>query len=160
MSALSLRPFEPSDRAAIESMAAEIVRDGSVFPFESVEGVLAYWFSPGATVVVAEKEGRVLGSYTIKAVQPDRGSHIANAGYMVAEAGRGGGIGRRLGEHSLETARSLGFRAMQFNFVVATNLSAVHLWQSLGFRIVTTIPAGFRHPRGDLVDAHILFREL
>jgi L-amino acid N-acyltransferase YncA len=160
MSALSLRPFEPSDRAAIESMAAEIVRDGSVFPFESVEGVLAYWFSPGATVVVAEKEGRVLGSYTIKAVQPDRGSHIANAGYMVAEAGRGGGIGRRLGEHSLETARSLGFRAMQFIFVVATYLSAVHLWQSLGFRIVATIPGGFRHPRGYLVDAHILFREL
>ena len=168
VTAIQIRPFQTSDRPFIESMAAEITQDGTVFPFESIEGVLAYWHSPGAAVFVAETETetetttqtQVLGTYTIKPVQPDRGAHIANAGYMVAESARGLGVGRRMGEHSIQTARTLGYRAMQFNFVVATNEAAVQLWKSLGFRIATTIPGAFRHPHQGFVDALIMVRTL
>lgn len=155
-----LRPAEPADRAALEALAAEIVRDGTVFPFEDVEGVMAYWYAPGARRVVAVADGAVVGSYVVKPNIPGRGAHVANAGYMVAEAQRGRGIGRLLGEHSLDYAREHGFRAMQFNQVVATNRGAFALWRSLGFDVIGEVPGSFRHPREGLVSAFVMHRSL
>jgi ribosomal protein S18 acetylase RimI-like enzyme len=63
-------------------------------------------------------------------------------------------------EHSLELGKTLGFRAMQFNFVVSSNDSAVHLWQTCGFRIVGTLPGAFEHPRLGFVDALVMWQEL
>ena len=65
-----------------------------------------------------------------------------------------------MGRHALETARLLGYKAMQFNFVVSTNTAAVALWQKLGFNIVGTLPKAFRHTRVGFVDAYVMFREL
>jgi len=65
-----------------------------------------------------------------------------------------------MGEHCLNEARRLGFRAMQFNFVVSTNESAVHLWQELGFKIVGTLPGAFRHSKKGYVDVYVMFRSL
>ena len=73
---------------------------------------------------------------------------------------RGLGIGRAMGEHCLEEARRRGYRAMQFNFVVSTNESAVHLWQQLGFNIVGTLPGAFRHAQKGFVDVFVMFRSL
>ena len=70
------------------------------------------------------------------------------------------GVGRAMGEHCLNEARRLGFRAMQFNFVVSTNDSAVQLWQQLGFKIVGTLPGAFRHPEKGYVDVYVMFRSL
>jgi ribosomal protein S18 acetylase RimI-like enzyme len=79
---------------------------------------------------------------------------------MVAPDARGLGIGRTMGDHALNEARRLGYRAMQFNFVISTNESAVHLWKQLGFRIIGTLPGAFRHARKGLVDAYVMFRSL
>jgi ribosomal protein S18 acetylase RimI-like enzyme len=79
---------------------------------------------------------------------------------MVAPNAHGQGIGRAMGEHCLNEARQLGFRAMQFNFVVSTNESAIRLWQRLGFEIVGTLPDAFRHPERGYVDVHVMFRSL
>jgi GNAT superfamily N-acetyltransferase len=141
-------------------MAREVVCAGRQFCFEDVEPVLGYWFSPGSVVYVAEADTGVLGTYSIKPSQPGRGSHVANAGYMVAEAARGQGLGFALGEHSLETARELGFSSMQFNFVTSCNPSAVRLWQRLGFEITGTLPRVFRLDSGELVDAYVMSRAL
>jgi ribosomal protein S18 acetylase RimI-like enzyme len=65
-----------------------------------------------------------------------------------------------MGEHALTEARRLGFRAMQFNFVVSTNEPAIRLWQTLGFEIVGTLPAAFRHAQKGYVDAYVMFRPL
>ena len=65
-----------------------------------------------------------------------------------------------MGEHSLGEARRLGFRAMQFNFVVSSNESAVHLWHKLGFKTVGTLPGAFLHPEKGYVDAYVMFRSL
>ena len=62
--------------------------------------------------------------------------------------------------HCLEEAERLGFRAMQFNFVVATNENALRLWKDLGFKIVGTLPDGFRHARRGFVDVYIMYRRL
>jgi ribosomal protein S18 acetylase RimI-like enzyme len=79
---------------------------------------------------------------------------------MVAPDAQGQGIGRVMGEHCLSEARRLGFRAMQFNFVVSTNASAINLWQQLGFKIVGTLPGAFRHPEAGYVDVYVMFRPL
>jgi ribosomal protein S18 acetylase RimI-like enzyme len=79
---------------------------------------------------------------------------------MVAPAARGQGIGRAMGEHCLSEARRLGFRAMQFNFVVSTNDLAARLWQKLGFKIVGTLPGAFHHPEKGYVDVYIMFCSL
>src|SRR5262249_3535034 len=81
-----------------------------------------------------------------------------NCGYMTHTAASGRGIARRMCEHSLEHARSLGYRAMQFNFVVSTNERAVRLWLSLGFAVVGRLPAAFRHPSQGDCDALIMYR--
>ena len=79
---------------------------------------------------------------------------------MVSASARGRGVGRAMAEHSLNEARRLGFRAMQFNFVVSTNEDAIHLWKKLGFEIVGTLPGAFKHPDRGYVDAYVMFRAL
>lgn len=160
MSSFLLRPETPADRPGLESIAAEIVRDGTVFPFEDVAGVLAYWHAPGTHGVVALDGDELAGAYVLKPNHPGRGAHVCNAGYMVAERQRGRGLGRLLGEHSLGRARELGFLAMQFNQVVSTNSVALGLWEALGFRTIGEVPASFRHPTLGLVGARVMYREL
>src|SRR5207247_10891561 len=102
----------------------------------------------------------VVGTYILRANQAGPGAHVANAAYMVARDTRGSGVGRKMAEHSLSEARRLGFRAMQFNFVVSTNASAIHLWQQLGFKIVGTLPGAFCHPEKGYVDVYVMFCSL
>jgi len=102
----------------------------------------------------------VVGTYILRANQLGGGSHVANAAFMVATNARGLGVGRAMAEHCLGEARRLGFRGMQFNFVVSSNESAVHLWKNLGFKIVGTLPGAFRHPTKGFVDVYVMYRSL
>jgi ribosomal protein S18 acetylase RimI-like enzyme len=118
-----------------------------------------YWFDPpNIPFVGVADDGSIAGSYILRTNQPGRGSHVANAGYIVSTAHRGKGIGQALCEHSIEEARRRGFRAMQFNLVVSTNYSAVSLWRRCGFLIIGTIPEAFQHPTGGFVDAFVMHR--
>jgi GNAT superfamily N-acetyltransferase len=85
---------------------------------------------------------------------------VASASFTVDPAHAGQGVGRALGEHALDWARAEGYRAMQFNAVVASNTRAVSLWRSLGFEILATIPEGFRHPTDGYVGLHVMYRPL
>jgi hypothetical protein len=49
---------------------------------------------------------------------------------------------------------------MQFNFVVATNAAALHIWQSEGYGVVGRLPGAFRHPGIGTTDALILYKHL
>ena len=124
------------------------------------ESALAYWFGPGVTSYVAVADERIVGMYKIVQNQPGLGSHVANASFMVAPSSSGKGAGREMGAHCLREARRSGFRAMQFNFVVSTNVAALALWKSLGFAIVGTLPRAFRHRDLGDVDAHVMYRSL
>jgi ribosomal protein S18 acetylase RimI-like enzyme len=79
---------------------------------------------------------------------------------MVAPDAYGRGVARAMCEHSLRVARERGFRAMKFNFVIASNERAVKLWQSCGFVIVGTLPGAFEHPTRGFVDAYVMHRKL
>jgi L-amino acid N-acyltransferase YncA len=159
---IKIRRAKDSDRDAIWEIFREVVADGDTYPIEPDiprQDALAYWFKHNADVFVAENENQIVGSYTLHRNQAAAGAHVANAAFIVARSARGQGIGRVLGEHCLNEARRLGFRAMQFNFVVSTNESAVKLWQDLGMKIVGTLPGAFRHPSRGYVDVYVMFQE-
>jgi L-amino acid N-acyltransferase YncA len=160
---MKIRPAAEADRAAIWKIFHEVVAAGDTYaidPDMSREEALAYWFSAGTRTYVAESAGGVVGTYILRPNQSGGGSHVANAAFMVAPEARGQGIGRAMGEHCLSEARRLGFRAMQFNFVVSTNESAVRLWQQLGFKIVGTLPRAFCHPENGYVDVYVMYCSL
>jgi L-amino acid N-acyltransferase YncA len=162
-SQLNIRPAAGADRDAIWNIFHDVIAAGDTYAFDlgmSREGALAYWFGADTHTYVAEDDPRVVGTYILRANQAGAGAHVANAAFMVAPNAQGQGIGRAMGEHCLTEARRLGFRAMQFNFVVSTNTSAIHLWQQLGFKIVGTLPGAFRHPEVGYVDVHVMFRSL
>ena len=112
------------------------------------------------TVYVAVEDGKILGTYYIKSNQPGHGSHVCNAGYIVSTEARGKGIGKTMCLHSLDEAKKLGYKAMQYNLVVSTNKGAVKLWESCGFKIVGTLPKVFNHKELGFVDAFVMFKEL
>ena len=101
---------------------------------------LAYWVGSDRSTFVAEKDGEIVGTYYLRANQAGGGNHMCNCGYMTSAAATGRGVARTMRLHSLEHARQLGYRGMQFNFVVSSNKRAVALWQSLGFGIVDACP--------------------
>ena len=103
---------------------------------------------------------RLLGMYKLVANQPGHGSHVANASFMVDPAAQGVGVGRLMGVHCMEEARRAGYLAMQFNFVVSTNLAAVTLWKKLGFTVVATLPLAYRHAQLGYVDAYVMYQLL
>jgi len=160
---LKIRPATDSDRDAIWEIFREVIAAGETYPINPKiprEQALDYWFKHSAHVCVAESDHKIVGSYTLHQNQAGGGAHVANAAFIVSKAARGQGIGRAMGEHCLQEARRLGFRAMQFNFVVSTNKSAVKLWQDLGMKIVGTLPSAFRHPQKGYVDVYVMYQSL
>jgi ribosomal protein S18 acetylase RimI-like enzyme len=158
-----IRPATDADRAAILAIVAPTLAAGETYAIArdlDDDGVLAYWLGPTHEVFVAEDEGAILGTYYLMANQAGGGAHVANCGYMTAPAAQGKGLARAMCEHSLNRARDRGFRAMQFNHVVSTNVRAVALWQKLGFAIVGTLPQAFNHPVHGYVDSYVMFRAL
>jgi GNAT superfamily N-acetyltransferase len=151
------------DEESVWRILASVIAEGDTYaldPATTRDEGLAFWYQAGARRYVADSGGRVVGAYFLRPNQPGRGSHVANAAYLVAAEARGKGVGRAMGEHSIREARRLGYRAMQFNFVVSTNVAAVRLWNDLGFVTLATLPAAFRHPTQGFVDALVMFRSL
>jgi ribosomal protein S18 acetylase RimI-like enzyme len=160
---MEIRRTQPSDSRAIAEIVIPIFREGSTYTIDpdiSEADALAYWLSPDKETFVAEDDGAIVGAYYRRANQAGGGRHVCNCGYMTKTSAIGRGIARAMCLHSLVHARSRGYQAMQFNFVVSTNESAVRLWQSLGFEIVGRLPGAFRHPTHGFVDALVMYQTL
>ncbi len=159
----TIREATDADWPAIWAMFRDVTAAGDSFAYDTdtPEAVARrLWAERPAATFVAEENGRVIGTYFLRPNQPGRGAHIANGGYMVVAEVRGRGLASALCGHSIETARRLGYRAMQFNFVVATNEAAVRAWERHGFAVVGRLPGAFRHATLGFVDALVMFREL
>ncbi|RCW44659.1 L-amino acid N-acyltransferase YncA [Halopolyspora algeriensis] len=159
-----IREAADQDWPHIYPFFCDIVAAGQTFAYPenpTLEEARALWMAqpPGRTVVAVD-ENIVVGTATMGPNRPGRGSHVATASFMVDPHHHGHGAGRALGNEVLDWARSAGYRSIQFNAVVETNSAAVHLWQKLGFRILTTVPEAFDHPEHGLVGLHVMFQHL
>lgn len=161
---MRIRPAEPGDHDAVWAILEPVIRAGETYALDrnlTREQALAYWLAPGHDAFVAEDDdGEIVGTYYLRRNQAGGGSHVCNCGYMTSARATGKGVARAMCGHSLEHAKARGFEAMQFNFVVSTNVRAVALWQAFGFDIVGRLPGAFRHPREGDVDALVMYRRL
>lgn len=161
---LKILPATPVDHDAVWEMFHHVVGQGETFvyaPDSTREFFNDLWLKAPIATFVAKEGDKVVGTYVLRENKPGLGNHMANAGYITHPDYRGKGIAQAMCKHSLEEAKKLGFKAMQFNFVVATNERAVRLWQYMGFTIVGTVPEAYQHQKlGKLVDVHTMWRAL
>ncbi len=160
---MQIRPYVEADWPALWSFLEPTFRAGDTYAYPrdmDERQAHACWIGATQACWVAEREGRLLGTCYLKPNQPGQGSHVCNAGYVVAPGARGQGVAAALCEHSQAEAVRLGYRAMQFNLVVSTNTGALRLWQRLGFGVVGRLPGAFHHPQQGDVDAFVLFKRL
>jgi L-amino acid N-acyltransferase YncA len=160
---MDIRPATGADHAAIWTILEPVIREGETYSLPrtlSRNQALAYWFAPERSVFVAVDAGQVLGTYFVRANREGGGAHVSNCGYMTAPAARGRGVAKAMCAHSLDVARTRGFKGMQFNFVVSTNARAVTAWKNSGFAVVGTLPGAFNHPRLGFVDALVMYQAL
>jgi L-amino acid N-acyltransferase YncA len=163
-SPLQIRPYEQADWPAVWALLDPVFRAGETFPHDPAisesEAQLAWVEQNQAVMIAVDAAGAVVGTYYLRPNSLCLGAHVANAGYVVAERCRGNGIGSRLCQHSLQAARRLGFRVMQFNLVVSTNTAGIRCWQRNGFQVVGTLPGAFRHSQLGYVDALVMIQGL
>ncbi len=160
---ITIRKSDADDYDAVWNIIREVIAASDTYvydPNSSKEKMLNEWFEEHKHTYVALLDDYAAGTFFIKSNQPALGSHVANAGYMTAPAMAGQGIGKAMGEFSLEEAKRLGFKAMQFNFVVKSNERAIQLWKKLGFEIIGEIPEAFNHRRLGLTSAYIMYKKL
>jgi len=162
----TFRPAVEADWPEVWRVFRAVVAPGDTYTYPAdidEQAARDAWFHVGeapTVTYVAELDDDVIGTALLKPNLPGRGAHVANGGWMVHPDVAGRGLGRRFAEYVIEQARALGFSAMQFNAVVATNARALALWRSLGFETIGVVPGGFRHPTDGAVDLHIMFRTL
>lgn len=153
------------DFEEIYNIFGDVIDEGKTYSYTheemTPERALGYWISArGTHCIVADIGGAVAGVVAIRPNRTGRADHVANASFIVAPQHRRRGIARELGNAAINYARSAGYKAMQFNFVVSSNKVAVELWQSLGFEIIGTMPQGFNHKELGLVDVYMMHKKL
>ena len=159
-----IRSAVPADGDAIWTLLEPVFRPGDTYAVDPEIGrdaALSYWMAPAHRVFVAHgADGALLGTCYLRANQGGGGAHVANAAFATAPAARGRGVAMAMLDHAMSAARAAGFEAMQFNFVLESNVGAVRLWTRAGFKVVGRIPRAFRLPSGDYTDALVMYRSL
>ena len=145
-----VREYRPADLTAMIAIWNEVVEEGVAFPQEEIlnAGTGAEFFASQSYCGVADDDGIIAGLYILHPNNVGRCGHICNASYAVSSARRGLHIGEKLVMDCIENAGRLGFKILQFNAVVESNIHARHLYERLGFVQLGVIPKGFRMKNG------------
>ena len=147
---MQIRQYQIKDIPEMIAVWNEVVEDGIAFPQEEnlTEETGKAFFASQSYTGVAEDDGKIVGLYILHPNNIGRCGHICNASYAVSSTCRGQHIGEKLVLDCLKVAKDLGFRVLQFNAVVESNIHARHLYEWLGFVQLGTIPGGFRMKDG------------
>jgi len=163
MEKIKITPATSADEERIWALLQPVFSAGDTYavdPLIDREAAIAYWMEADKTAFILRIERQAVGTYYIRPNQPGGGAHICNCGFITAPSARGKGVARRMLDHALIEAKQQGYRAMQFNFVLASNQRALAIWQRNGFATIGRIPQAFLHPKQGYVDALILHRSL
>lgn len=164
MSEIQVRAYTQADLPDMIRIWNEVVEDGIAFPQEEnlLEETGKEFFGNQTYSAVAEDTatGEILGLYILHPNNVGRCGHICNASYAVAKASRGLHIGEKLVQDCLKQAPHFGYKVLQFNAVVASNVHARHLYERLGFVQLGVIPGGFRMKDGTYEDICPYYHEL
>ncbi len=160
---LKIRKSAAGDENGLWAILEPVIREGETYDFPQDTGredALRAWLAPENICYVVHDGSELVGTYVLHPNRKGRGSHVANCGYMTAHNAYGRGVGSAMCAHSLEEAKAAGYRAMQFNFVIASNHRAVALWTRMGFEIVGRIPEAYLHPTDGYTEALVMYRRL
>ena len=158
-----IRDFQKTDIEEMNAIWNAVVKDGIAFPqLETLDEITgpAFYAQQVKTRVAVSEDGHIDGLYILHPNNIGRVGHIANASYAVKADLRGRHIGEALVKDSLEQAKEAGFRIMQYNAVVDTNVHALHLYERLGFMDLGIIPGGFLMKDGHYEDIHVMVCDL
>ena len=158
---MQIREATAADFDLIWPIFHEVTSAGETYGYDpntTKEQAYNLWMEYPRKTLVCEEDGAILGTYYIVSNHAGPGEHVCNCGYMVASSARGRGLATAMCEHSQTVATELGYKAMQFNFVAASNESAVRLWSRLGFAIVGRLDKAFNHPSLGYVDALVMYK--
>ena len=160
---MNIREATKQDWDTIWPIFREVVAAGETYAYETdigKEQAEKIWLDAPRKTYIFEEDGEIFGTYYLKTNQPGPGSHVCNCGYMVASQARGRGLATSMCKHSQKIALELGYKAMQFNFVVSSNEVAVSLWGTLSFETVGRLPKAFKHPTQGYVDVLVMYKWL
>ena len=151
---MHIRAYIPDDLPEMCRIWNEVVEEGIAFPQEEclTAETGADFFAQQTYAAVAEENGSIFGLYILHPNNVGRCGHICNASYAVSSESRGKHIGERLVLDCLAQGKAHGFRVLQFNAVVESNIHARHLYERLGFEQLGTIKGGFRMKNGEYVN--------
>ncbi len=159
---MTVRGYNENDLKAMIDIWNEVVEEGIAFPqlefLDSRTG--PEFFASQSYCGVADDNGKVVGLYILHPNNIGRCGHIGNASFAVGSSYRGEHIGEKLVLDCIEKAREIGFKLMQFNAVVESNIHARHLYERIGFKLLGTIPGGFRMKDGHYENICLYYIEL
>jgi GNAT superfamily N-acetyltransferase len=161
---VQIRDATDDDWPHIYPFYSQVMDEGRTYASPAGQGLrearLTWMEPPPGHVVVAIDDGVIVGSAKMGPNRPGRGAHVGTASFIVDPRARSRGVGRALGQYVIGWHRDHGFRGIQFNAVVEVNDPAVHLWKSLGWKVIGTVPEAFDHPDHGLVGLHVMYRSL
>ena len=152
---IKMRKLEEKDINSAKDIWNKVVLDGIAFPqtepldFDSAK---EFFDSQSYTGVAENENGEIVGMYILHPNNIGRCGHICNASYAVKSDLRGQHIGEKLVTDCIKQAKEIGYKILQFNAVVKSNTTALHLYEKLGFVKLGVIPKGFRLDNGEYED--------
>ncbi len=141
----------------------DVIKDEDTYPYPSnitKEEAQKLWFAPSAHVYIAYLSNKPVATRYIVPNKVGLGSHVANTGVMIDKKFRGMGLGKIMMGFAIQQCRELGFKAIQVNLVVCSNLPSIKICQHYGFKIIGTLPKAFHYKKTEYVDAYIMYKEL
>ena len=146
-----IRSYEEKDIKEMTAIWNEVVEDGSAFPQEELLDEISgakFFAEQSRCGVAVDDSGNIAGLYILHPNNVGRCGHICNASYAVSSKCRGQHIGEKLVLDCIAQAKKIGFKILQFNAVVESNIHARHLYERIGFTQLGVIPNGFRMKDG------------
>jgi putative acetyltransferase len=141
---ITIRRATPDDAAALLAhLKALVAEPGINIPLapdevtatleQERDRLAGFEDAPRAILLVAERDGEVLGELTLRGISPRRAvMHVATLGMSVRADARGQGVGEALLEAALEWAPTAGLSRIEL-YVYARNAPALKLYEKHGF---------------------------